>query len=53
MHLTCGHCGRDDPLSLTETNALQKLIRRHHGFVADLTHFAITGRCVDCAALAG
>ena len=26
------------------------LIRRHHGFVADLTHFAITGLCADCAA---
>jgi Fur family ferric uptake transcriptional regulator len=53
VHLTCGHCGRDDPLSLTEAHALQELIRTHHGFVADLTHFAITGRCVDCAALAG
>jgi Fur family ferric uptake transcriptional regulator len=52
VHLTCGNCGRDDPLSLKEADALQELIRRHHGFVADLTHFAITGLCKDCSAAA-
>jgi Fur family transcriptional regulator, ferric uptake regulator len=52
VHLTCGNCGRDDALSLKEADALQELIRRHHGFVADLTHFAITGLCKDCAATA-
>jgi len=50
VHLTCGRCGKDDPLSLGEAHALQGLIRRHHGFEADLTHFAITGRCAGCAA---
>ncbi|MEX0650711.1 MAG: transcriptional repressor, partial [Actinomycetota bacterium] len=50
VHLTCGRCGEDDPLSLDEAHALQDLIRSHHGFEADLTHFAITGRCVSCAA---
>lgn len=50
VHLTCGHCGRDDALSLGEAKRLQLLIRAHHGFEADLTHFAITGLCVDCAA---
>jgi Fur family ferric uptake transcriptional regulator len=53
VHLTCGRCGKDDPLSLAEAHALQDLIRRHHGFEADLTHFAITGRCETCAAKAG
>jgi Fur family ferric uptake transcriptional regulator len=52
VHLTCGRCGRDDPLSLQEARKLQELIRRHHGFEADLTHFAITGRCEACAATA-
>ena len=33
-----------------EARKLQGLIKRHHGFVADLTHFAITGLCADCAA---
>ncbi len=50
VHLTCGRCGKDDPLSLGEAHALQDLIRRHHGFEADLTHFAITGLCSACAA---
>jgi Fur family ferric uptake transcriptional regulator len=49
VHLTCGRCGRDDALSLVEARRLQSLIRTHHGFEADLTHFAITGLCVDCA----
>jgi Fur family transcriptional regulator, ferric uptake regulator len=49
VHLTCGNCGRDDALSLKEARALQDLIHHHHGFVADLTHFAITGRCATCA----
>ena len=50
VHLTCGRCGRDDELSLDEAHDLQDLIRGHHGFQADLTHFAITGRCRACAA---
>jgi Fur family ferric uptake transcriptional regulator len=49
VHLTCGSCGRDDPLSLSEAKELHDLIRHHHGFEADLTHFAITGLCTDCA----
>jgi Fur family transcriptional regulator, ferric uptake regulator len=53
VHLTCGRCGKDDPLSLGEAHALQDLIRRHHGFEADLTHFAITGHCAACSAAAG
>lgn len=49
VHLTCSHCGNDDPLSLPEARSLQDLIQRHHGFRADLTHFAITGLCKRCA----
>ncbi|MGZ4149616.1 MAG: Fur family transcriptional regulator [Actinomycetota bacterium] len=49
VHLTCGRCGRDDALSLREADDLASLIRAHRGFEADLTHFAITGRCIDCA----
>lgn len=52
VHLTCRNCGRDDELSLDEADRLRKLIHRHHGFEADLTHFAITGLCRDCAAAA-
>ena len=49
VHLTCHRCGRDDALSISEAERLWQLIHRHHGFVADLTHFAITGLCADCA----
>jgi Fur family ferric uptake transcriptional regulator len=51
VHLTCHRCGRDDELSVDEAGKLQRLIRHHHGFEADLTHFAMTGLCADCAAL--
>jgi Fur family ferric uptake transcriptional regulator len=50
VHLTCHRCGRDDELSIAEAERLGQLIHRHHGFEADLTHFAITGLCADCAA---
>jgi Fur family ferric uptake transcriptional regulator len=49
VHLTCSVCGRDDALSLEEAGAMHALIRRHRGFQADLTHFAITGSCASCA----
>ena len=52
VHLTCHRCGRDDVLTIEEATALGDLIHDHHGFVADLTHFAITGLCEDCAAAA-
>ncbi len=52
VHLTCHNCGRDDALSIEEASELAALIHRHDGFEADLTHFAITGVCADCAALA-
>jgi len=52
IHLVCGGCGADDPLSVKEADTLQGLIRKHHGFEADLTHFAITGLCADCASRA-
>ena len=52
VHLTCHRCGRDDELSIAEAERLGKLIHQHHGFVADLTHFAITGLCSTCAGAA-
>jgi Fur family ferric uptake transcriptional regulator len=49
VHLTCSNCGDEDDLSLEEAEALVGLIERHHGFQPDLTHFAISGLCADCA----
>jgi Fur family ferric uptake transcriptional regulator len=48
VHLECARCGGEDELSLEETDALQHLIGQHGGFRPDLTHFAISGLCVDC-----
>src|SRR5436853_1101018 len=53
VHLTCHRCGRNDELSIAEAERLGQLIHRHHGFEADLTHFAITGLCADCAGRPG
>jgi Fur family ferric uptake transcriptional regulator len=50
VHLTCSNCGVEDDLSMTEAEALVRLIERHHGFQPDLTHFAISGLCAECAA---
>lgn len=51
VHLTCSLCGSEDALSLAEADSLHALIRTHHGFEADLTHFAIGGLCRRCARL--
>jgi Fur family ferric uptake transcriptional regulator len=48
VHLTCSRCGAEDDLSLEEARRLQRLIERHHGFLPDLTHFAISGLCAAC-----
>ncbi len=50
VHLICRNCGREDSLSIREERTLKSQIRAGHGFEADLTHFAITGLCRDCAA---
>ena len=49
VHLTCSNCGAEDDLSLAEAEALVRLVQSHHGFHPDLTHFAISGLCSDCA----
>ena len=49
IHLTCSNCGDEDDLSLDEAQMLVEVIQHHHGFQPDLTHFAISGLCADCA----
>ncbi|MEW6059455.1 MAG: Fur family transcriptional regulator [Actinomycetota bacterium] len=48
VHLACSRCGTEDDLSMEEAGQLQSLIERHHGFLPDLTHFAISGLCARC-----
>jgi Fur family ferric uptake transcriptional regulator len=49
VHLSCSNCGDEDDLSMDEARSLVGVIQRHHGFEPDLTHFAISGLCADCA----
>jgi Fur family ferric uptake transcriptional regulator len=51
-HLVCARCGAADSLSVEEAETLRDLIRKHHGFQPDFTHFAISGLCAGCAAAA-
>lgn len=48
VHLTCSRCGAEDSLSLAEAKRLHDLVKKHHGFEPDLTHFAISGLCARC-----
>jgi Fur family transcriptional regulator, ferric uptake regulator len=48
VHLECASCGAGDELSIQETEALQSLVLKHHGFRPNLAHFAISGLCSDC-----
>lgn len=48
VHLTCSSCGRTLSLSETEVQPLQDLLEQQHGWLADLTHFEITGLCRSC-----
>lgn len=53
VHLTCSRCGSEDDLSLDEADALSHVIERHHDFLPDLAHFAISGLCADCRPAVG
>lgn len=48
VHLTCSRCGKTESLSLQEAVRLRRAIAKHHGFEADLSHFAISGLCESC-----
>ena len=48
VHLTCSRCGSADSLTLSEAKRLHDLVKKHHGFEPDLTHFAISGLCARC-----
>jgi Fur family transcriptional regulator, ferric uptake regulator len=48
VHLVCARCEAQDSLSMSEADKLKRLIRTHHGFQPDFTHFAISGLCQSC-----
>jgi Fur family ferric uptake transcriptional regulator len=47
-HLLCSVCGREQTLGRTAIEPLEDLIFQRFGFVADMTHFAISGVCRNC-----
>jgi Fe2+ or Zn2+ uptake regulation protein len=48
-HLACEQCGRDVVVPSALFDDLRATIEREYGFVMDGGHFAIPGRCRDCA----
>jgi Fur family ferric uptake transcriptional regulator len=47
-HLVCDVCGRTVDVPVAELQRAVEGVTGPHGFVPDLTHFAIVGRCADC-----
>ena len=48
-HLACERCGRDVVVPAALFDDLRATIEHTYGFVMDSGHFAIPGRCRDCA----
>lgn len=53
LHLLCTGCGAIAEADPSAAAGLAGNLRRSHGFVADVTHMAIHGRCADCARSGG
>jgi Fur family ferric uptake transcriptional regulator len=51
VHLVCRSCGRveEAPPDIVAGPVAQ--LRKDRGFVVDVTHVTLSGRCADCAAL--
>jgi Fur family ferric uptake transcriptional regulator len=48
-HLVCDRCGKTIDVPLDELRTAIAFVTEPHGFVPDDTHFAIVGRCGECA----
>lgn len=48
-HLQCRSCGRTWELDADDAAAVVEPVRRRLGFVADVGHLTISGRCAECA----
>ena len=49
-HLVCHECGAIIDLDETAFVDLKEMLRKKYGFLADLKHLAIFGRCIKCKA---
>lgn len=52
-HLLCSSCGRSWELDPAEARPIMDGLRATRGFVVDVAHLSIEGRCADCASRAG
>lgn len=49
MHLVCRDCESVTEADISEAAPLTDRLRATYGFETDMKHFAIFGRCADCA----
>ncbi len=47
-HLVCRECGAIIDLDESVLSMVKDVLLKEHGFIADLRHLAILGRCVKC-----
>lgn len=49
-HLICQHCGRQVELTVADPDVAEALgaFERERGFVIDVSHLTLTGRCAAC-----
>ena len=48
-HLVCQQCGAIIDLDESVLSSVKDVLLREYGFIADLRHLAIFGRCVNCS----
>ena len=48
-HLVCESCGRHVAVPKRVFDTARRTLERDYGFVLDGSHFAIVGRCRECA----
>ena len=50
-HLHCDSCGQTLEIQAADAASLVGALRARHGFVVDLSHVTIVGRCAACSSL--
>ena len=48
-HLVCRECGTTIDLDESVLSPVKEVLRKKYGFIADLSHLAIFGRCIKCS----
>ena len=48
-HLVCRECGTTIDLDESVLSPVKEVLRKKYGFIADLRHLAIFGRCIKCS----